>query len=658
MAALGNVKISLQVMLIGLIAFLGFAVVGVVYVNSATNQAGFLETQLHEGKGISYVNAIKAGFLQVRQAENEFLVTKDIANVEIHAQTVETLLPYFDQLKTIHPEPEEQQMIDDMSVGFASYVEQFNKTVEVWKKIGLTAEDGLRGALATAAMNVEDELTKNSELPEASDLTVVLLKMRSYEKDFFLSIESKFAKRVKRIHAKLDMGFAYTDIPEEEKESIAKILEKYIADFELLSDLMLEAVEQKKQMGELYAAVQPVLQALDEKGSADAAIATEELQASADKTLTFMIVLMIVVTVVVVALSLLIGRGVSGPVRKMTEAMTSLAGGALDTEVPARDQHNEIGEMASAVQVFKDNALEVQRLEREQKAAEERQAQEKRQMMLNMAKEFEGSVGGVVQSVSSAATQMQSSASSLSTTADEASEQSVTVAHAAEQASHNVESVASASQELSSSISEIARQVSQSTQISATAVTEVEGANAQVQGLADAAAKIGEVVALITDIADQTNLLALNATIEAARAGEAGKGFAVVASEVKNLANQTARATEEISSQIGGIQNATQDAVSAIGSIGGIINQMNEIASAIASAVEEQGAATQEIARNVEQASQGTEKVSTNIASVQTAAGNTGDSANEMLGAAKELSQQSSKLRSEVDKFLDTIRNS
>ncbi|MCW8914542.1 MAG: methyl-accepting chemotaxis protein, partial [Magnetovibrio sp.] len=526
MTALGNIKISLQIMLIGLIAFLGFLVVGIVYITSATNQAGYLETQLHEGKGISYVNAIKAGFLQVRQAENEFLATKDIAHVEIHAQTASELLPYFDRLKTIHQEPDEQQLIDDISVGFASYVEQFNKTVEVWKKLGLTAEEGLRGALATAAMNVEDELTKNSTLPEAAELTVVLLKMRSYEKDFFLSIESQFAKRVKRIHAKLDMGFAYTDLPEEEKEAIAKILEKYIADFEQLSDLMIEAVEQKRQMGELYAAVQPILQALDEKGSADAAIATEELQASADNTLTFMIILMLVVTVVVVALSLLIGKGVSGPVRKMTEVMSRLAGGELEIEVPARDQRNEIGEMATAVQVFKDNAIEMQSIEEQRKANAERRAKEKREMMLNMAKQFEGSVGGVVQSVSSAATQMQSSASALSATADETSEQSVTVADAAEQASSNVHSVASASQELSSSISEISRQVAQSTQISATAVVEVEGANTQVQGLAEAAAKIGEVVALITDIADQTNLLALNATIEAARAGEAGKGFA------------------------------------------------------------------------------------------------------------------------------------
>ncbi|MBL4614177.1 MAG: HAMP domain-containing protein, partial [Magnetovibrio sp.] len=541
MTVLGNTRISVQIMLIGLIALVGFLVVGVIYVNSATKQEGFLKSQLHESKGIVYVSAIKAGFLQARRNEKDFLLRKDLKYAERHGQTVAQLMPYFDKLKTIHQEPDEQQLVDDMQTGFASYVEQFNLTVEAWQRIGLSPQEGLRGKLNAAVVNLEDELKNNNLMEGADKLTSTLLRMRGYEKDFFLSVESKIAKRVKRVHAKLDMGFAYTDLPQVEKERIAGILETYITDFETLSNVMLEAVENTKQMSTLFAEVQPVLQTLDEIGTADAALATRELQANVDSTMTFMIGSMIVVTLIVVSFGLLIGRGVSAPVRNMTGAMTRLAEGALDTDVPARDQHNEIGEMAAAVQIFKDNAIEVQRLEQEQKANAQRQAQEKHQMLMDMAQEFEGSVGEVVQSVSSAAIQMQSSATSLSTTADETSQQSTTVAEAAEQASSNVQTVASAAEELTSSISEISRQVAQSTQITATAVSEVEDANAQVQGLAAAATKIGEVVALITDIADQTNLLALNATIEAARAGEAGKGFAVVASEVKNLANATAK---------------------------------------------------------------------------------------------------------------------
>ena len=344
------------------------------------------------------------------------------------------------------------------------------------------------------------------------------------------------------------------------------------------------------------------------------------------------------------------------PVHAMTDAMDRLAHGDLDAEVPEVGREDEIGQMAAAVQVFKDNAIEVKRLEAEQ-AEQGRIAEEKkRQMMLVMANDFETSVGGVVETVSTAASQMQNSASMLSSNAEQTSNLSSNVAASSEEASTNVQTVASAAEELSSSISEISRQVSESTRIAGDAVVEVEGANAKVQSLDEAAQRIGEVVAMITDIADQTNLLALNATIEAARAGEAGKGFAVVASEVKNLANQTGKATEDIANQVSGIQLATQEAVEAISSIGATINRVNEITSAIAAAVEEQGAATQEIARNVEQAAAGTGEVSHNISSVNQAASETGASAEQLLNSASELSDQADVLHREVDRFLTNIR--
>ncbi|MCA3264401.1 MAG: HAMP domain-containing protein [Telmatospirillum sp.] len=351
-----------------------------------------------------------------------------------------------------------------------------------------------------------------------------------------------------------------------------------------------------------------------------------------------------------------IAKGITGPVGAMTAAMGRLAGGDLAAEVPAKANKDELGAMAQAVQVFKDNAIRVKALEDEQAALEAKAAAEKKAAMAALADRFETEVGTVVASVSSAAEQMLVSAGAMSATAEETSRQATAVAAASEQASTNVQTVASAAEELSSSITEISRQVAESSRITAQAVEDVRHTGETVETLALAAQKIGDVVKLISSIASQTNLLALNATIEAARAGDAGKGFAVVASEVKNLASQTAKATDEIGGQIAEIQTATGASVEAMRAIGQTIAKMNEIATSIASAVEEQGAATQEIARNVQQAAAGTNEVSSNIAGVTQAASETGTSASQVKDAASTLGTQSGDLRRSVTNFLTEVR--
>jgi methyl-accepting chemotaxis protein len=349
-------------------------------------------------------------------------------------------------------------------------------------------------------------------------------------------------------------------------------------------------------------------------------------------------------------------RAIIKPVRAMTTTMGRLAGGELTVEIPGSGKQDEIGDMAKAVQTFRDSMVEAERLRLDQLKQEQRAAEEKKRMMNELAERFEASVGGIVKTIASAATEMQATAGSMSATAEETSRQSTAVAAASEQASANVQTVAAAAEELTGSIIEINRRVSESAHITGRAVEEATRTNAEVKGLADAAKRVGNIVQLINDIASQTNLLALNATIEAARAGEAGKGFAVVASEVKSLANQTAKATEEISGQIQAMQNATLGAVGAIDGIGGTIGKISEIATAIASAVEEQGAATQEIARNVQQAAVGTSEVSTNITGVTQAASQTGAASSQVLSTAGELAKQSESLRAEVDKFLRNVR--
>jgi methyl-accepting chemotaxis protein len=349
-------------------------------------------------------------------------------------------------------------------------------------------------------------------------------------------------------------------------------------------------------------------------------------------------------------------KGLSQPIARLKSVMEVLARNDLRVDIPGTERRDELGEMARTVEVFKKNGLEVEHLKAEQQAAEKRAAEQRRADMVKMADSFEGAVGEIIETVSSASTELEASAGTLTKTAERAQQVTTAVAAASEEASTNVQSVASATEEMASSVNEISRQVQESARMASEAVDQARTTTDRVSELSKAATRIGDVVELINTIAGQTNLLALNATIEAARAGEAGRGFAVVASEVKALAEQTAKATGEIGHQISGIQTATQDSVNAIKEISGTIEKLSEISSTIAAAVEEQGAATQEISRNVQQAAQGTQQVSSNITDVQRGASETGSASSQVLSAAQSLSSDSNRLKLEVGKFLNTVR--
>ncbi len=636
-AYFANIRIGQRItggfglVLIVLLGLAAFAVLGVRELNRS------FDSFANMSRDTVLVSELESDITDLQLQVREYMTTSTAEDLQQARASYTKFAHLASEVQSEINDPSRVQLLRDIEVLEKSYIAGFEKIVTLVDKRNALVNDSLEPLgteIRTRLTEINEAAYKEQDYQAANDAGMVqedLLTARVYATRFLNTNDPHDAQRVRDEFKEIDSAFAKLDGNVKNPEQRAKItaiqnaFPRYKSTFDELVNVITERNALRKDT--LDTAGQKIIEKAEAiKSSARADMdkldATIQSEARAKETKDIAVALTALILGLVI--SVLIGRSITRPINHMVATMGNLAAGDTSITVPGQTRRDEIGAMAKAVNVFKDNMIETERLRAEQEDMKRRAEEDKRNSMMTLAAEFESAIGGIVQSLASAAEEMQAAAQSMSATAEQTSRQATAVAAASQQASANVETVAPAAEELTASVAEISLQMSNSTKSTSKAVDEAKRTDTTVVGLSNAAQKIGDVVALINEIASQTNLLALNATIEAARAGDAGKGFAVVATEVKALANQTARATDDIAQQISVIQTSTHDAVDAIKNISSIIGNIDTITTSTTSAVEEQGAATREIARNVAEAAKGTSEVSSNIDGVTRASGETG----------------------------------